>query len=59
MAKGYRGKLADIRQQRSGVGITGIRERVRHFDGTMEITSDRHGTTVTVTLAADATANRA
>ncbi len=45
-----RERLADIRQQRSGVGFIGIRERVRHFDGTIEITSDGHGTTVTVTL---------
>ena len=45
-----REKLAGIRQQRSGVGITGIRERVRHFDGTIEITSDGRGTTVAVRL---------
>jgi PAS domain S-box-containing protein len=45
-----REKLAGIRQKRSGVGLTGIRERVRHFDGTIEITSDGCGTTVAVSL---------
>jgi PAS domain S-box-containing protein len=42
--------LANIRAHRSGVGIAGMRERVRHLGGTMDITSDDHGTTVTVTL---------
>jgi PAS domain S-box-containing protein len=42
--------LANIRSHRSGVGIAGMRERVRHLGGTMDITSDASGTTVTVTL---------
>ena len=42
--------LANIRSHRSGVGIAGMRERVRHLGGTMDITSDDQGTTVTVTL---------
>jgi PAS domain S-box-containing protein len=42
-------KLAGIRQ-RSGVGITGMRERVRHLGGTMEISSDDYGTKVGVAL---------
>jgi len=30
-------KLVGIYDQRSGVGIAGMRERVRHFKGTMDI----------------------
>ena len=33
---------------RGGVGITGMRERVRHFNGQMEIESGPEGTTITV-----------
>jgi signal transduction histidine kinase len=43
-------KLARIRAQHSGVGITGMRERIRHFRGTMEIRSGVNGTTVSVRL---------
>ncbi len=44
------GVLTNIRSHRSGVGITGMRERVRHLGGTMDIASDEGGTTVTVSL---------
>jgi PAS domain S-box-containing protein len=43
-------KLAGIHAQRSGVGITGMRERVRHFGGTMDIQSNGTGTKILVTL---------
>ncbi len=43
-------KLDGIRAQRSGVGITGMRERVRHFHGTMQIHSNGKGTKISVTL---------
>jgi signal transduction histidine kinase len=43
-------KLDGIRAQRSGVGITGMRERVRHFKGTMDIHSNGTGTKISVTL---------
>jgi PAS domain S-box-containing protein len=43
-------KLADIQGQRAGVGITGMRERVRHLGGVLEFNSGIDGTTVIVTL---------
>jgi PAS domain S-box-containing protein len=43
-------KLAGIQGQRSGVGITGMRERVRHLGGSMNIESNENGTTISVTL---------
>jgi PAS domain S-box-containing protein len=43
-------KLDGIRSQRSGVGITGIRERVRHFNGIMQIHSNSTGMKISVTL---------
>ena len=43
-------KLDGIRAQRSGVGITGMRERVRHFHGTMQIHSNGNGTKISVSL---------
>jgi PAS domain S-box-containing protein len=43
-------KLLGIRAQRSGVGITGMRERVRHFNGVMDIQSNSAGTKISVTL---------
>jgi signal transduction histidine kinase len=43
-------KLALIQTQRSGVGVAGMRERVRHLKGTMAIQSDRGGTKVSITL---------
>jgi PAS domain S-box-containing protein len=43
-------KLAEIRAQRSGVGITGMRERVRHLGGTLDIESIHGGTKVSVII---------
>ena len=43
-------KLDGIRAQRSGVGITGMRERIRHFHGAMQIHSNGKGTQISVTL---------
>jgi PAS domain S-box-containing protein len=44
-------KLAGIRAQRSGVGITGMRERVRHLKGVLEIHSEvGKGTRILATL---------
>jgi signal transduction histidine kinase len=45
-------KLAAIKAQRSGVGITGMRERVRHFNGVMDIQSSGTGATVSVAFPA-------
>ena len=43
-------KLDGIRVHRSGVGITGMRERVRHFHGAMQICSNASGTKISVAL---------
>ena len=43
-------KLRGIQAQRSGVGITGMRERVRHFSGAMDIQSNGAGTKISVML---------
>ena len=43
-------KLADIREHGSGVGIRGMRERVRQFQGDMQIESNESGTIVRVIL---------
>ena len=43
-------KLAAIQAHRSGVGIMGMRERVRHFNGVLDIHSDGSGTTIFVTF---------
>lgn len=43
-------KLDRIRAARSGVGITGMRERVRHYNGTLRIDSGHSGTKISVTL---------
>jgi signal transduction histidine kinase len=43
-------KLDGIHAQRSGVGITGMRERVRHFNGAMQIHSNRTGTKISLSL---------
>jgi two-component system NarL family sensor kinase len=42
--------LAAIRTQRSGVGITGMRERVRHLGGHLDIQSNSNGTKISVTF---------
>jgi len=43
-------KLAQIQAQGSGVGIRGIRERVRRLNGEMKIESGSTGTTILVTI---------
>jgi PAS domain S-box-containing protein len=43
-------KLAQIQAQGSGVGIRGIRERVRRLNGEMKIESGSAGTTILVTI---------
>ena len=43
-------KLAQIRYGRAGVGIRGMRERLRQFQGEMSLDSTAAGTTVIVTL---------
>lgn len=47
-------KLDGIHAHRSGVGITGMRERVRHLKGTMDIHSNRTGTKISVTVPVSA-----
>jgi PAS domain S-box-containing protein len=46
-------KLAEIQGNRAGVGIAGMRERVRHLKGTMDIESNADGTTISVILPVD------
>jgi PAS domain S-box-containing protein len=43
-------RLAEIESRGSGVGIAGIRERLRHFGGTMMIESDQTGTRVLASI---------
>jgi PAS domain S-box-containing protein len=43
-------KLTGIQTQRSGVGIAGIRERVRHLKGVMNVQSSSKGTKVSITI---------
>ena len=43
-------RLAKIRAQHSGVGITGMRERIRCLGGTFDIQSDGRGTKISVTF---------
>lgn len=43
-------RLAEIQSRGSGVGIRGMRERLRHFSGEMKIDSSDTGTCVSVTL---------
>jgi PAS domain S-box-containing protein len=43
-------KPGGIHARRSGVGITGMRERVRHLKGTMDIHSNGTGTKVSIML---------
>jgi len=44
-------RLVEIQSRGSGVGIAGIRERLRHFQGEMKIESDSSGTRVLATIA--------
>jgi signal transduction histidine kinase len=43
-------RLAEIQSQGTGVGIRGMRERVRHFRGDLVIESNGSGTKVSATL---------
>jgi two-component system NarL family sensor kinase len=43
-------KKGVIERHRSGVGIAGMRERIRHLKGEMNIESDENGTKICVTL---------
>ena len=43
-------RLAEIQSGRSGVGISGMRERLRQFEGTMNIESDGSGTRIFATI---------
>jgi signal transduction histidine kinase len=43
-------RLSEIQSQGSGVGIRGMRERVRHFGGDMRIESDESGTRIAFTF---------
>ena len=47
-------RLSGIHAQRSGVGIAGMRERVRHFGGAMNIKSNEKGTIISITLPVSA-----
>jgi PAS domain S-box-containing protein len=44
------GRLSEIRSHGSGVGIRGIRERIRQFQGEMKIESNGSGTSVIVSI---------
>ncbi|MBS1852900.1 MAG: response regulator [Acidobacteria bacterium] len=43
-------RLAEIQSGRSGVGIGGMRERLRQFEGTLNITSDASGTVISAVV---------
>ncbi|HEY8715856.1 MAG TPA: sensor histidine kinase, partial [Candidatus Acidoferrum sp.] len=45
-------KLAGVQRQSAGVGITGMRERIRHLKGTMKMESTGKGTKVLVEFPA-------
>ena len=49
-------KLVEIQSQGSGVGIAGMRERVRQFQGDMSIQSNSFGTKICVTFPVPKTA---
>jgi PAS domain S-box-containing protein len=49
-------RLADIRASGSGVGLLGMRERVRQFKGEMKIDSGSSGTKISITLPVPAEA---
>jgi signal transduction histidine kinase len=44
------GRLTEIQSGSSGVGIRGMRERLRQFRGEMHIDSDENGTRILVTI---------
>jgi signal transduction histidine kinase len=43
-------KLAAVQEGRSGVGLRGMKDRVRHFNGEMTLNSNPTGTIVSITL---------
>jgi PAS domain S-box-containing protein len=47
-------KLAEIQAQGSGVGISGMRERLRHFNGELLVESNDRGTKIFATLPSTA-----
>jgi len=51
-------RLAEIQSGRSGVGIRGMRERLRQFEGTLHIASSASGTRVSAVLPAPKEAGR-
>jgi PAS domain S-box-containing protein len=51
-------RLAEIQSQGTGVGIRGMRERVRHFSGDLVIASNGFGTKVHATLPLKAAVSR-
>jgi len=50
-------RLASIQSQGGGVGIRGMRERIRRFQGSMEIESDPSGTRIRFRFPASASAS--
>jgi len=48
-------RLAEIQSGPSGVGIAGMRERLRQFEGDMKIESDSSGTRIFMTIPAETT----
>ena len=44
------GKQQEMKTAKTGVGVRGMEERVRQFNGTLRIVSDRSGTRVLVKL---------
>ena len=49
-------KLVEIQSEGSGVGIRGMRERLRQFNGELRIESGKNGTRVSVTISVPQTA---
>ena len=49
-------KLAAINEGRSGVGIRGMRDRVRHLNGELHVRSTGAGTTISIALPLQANA---
>jgi two-component system, NarL family, sensor kinase len=50
-------RLAEVKSRGTGVGIRGMRERVRQFNGEMKIESNCEGTTVSVSFPVPETAS--
>ena len=51
-------KLAEIQTRGSGVGIRGMRERIKQFQGSLDIQSDRSGTRIVATIPIPANPER-